>query len=48
MLVMGAAAYWAYALDKPRAQAKEWRLSEARLHLFELLGGWTGALLAQR
>ena len=48
VLVMGALAYGAYALDKRRAQSKEWRLSEARLHLLELLGGWPGAFLAQR
>ena len=48
MLVMGVLAYGAYALDKRRARAKEWRLSEAALHLLELLGGWPGAFLAQR
>jgi uncharacterized membrane protein YsdA (DUF1294 family)/cold shock CspA family protein len=47
-LVMGVLAYGAYALDKHRARAKEWRLSEAGLHLLELLGGWPGAFLAQR
>ena len=31
MLVMGVLAYGAYALDKRRARAKEWRLSEAGL-----------------
>jgi uncharacterized membrane protein YsdA (DUF1294 family)/cold shock CspA family protein len=48
MLAMGALTYGAYALDKQRARAKEWRLSEAGLHLLELLGGWPGAFLAQR
>jgi uncharacterized membrane protein YsdA (DUF1294 family)/cold shock CspA family protein len=48
VLVLGALAYGAYALDKRRARAKEWRLSEAGLHLLELLGGWPGAFLAQR
>jgi len=48
VLVMGALAYGAYALDKRRARAKEWRVSEAGLHLLELLGGWPGAFLAQR
>ena len=48
MLVMGALAYGAYALDKRRARAKEWRLSEAWLHILELIGGWPGAFLAQR
>jgi uncharacterized membrane protein YsdA (DUF1294 family)/cold shock CspA family protein len=48
ILVMGALTYGAYALDKRRARAKEWRLSEGALHLLELLGGWPGAFLAQR
>jgi uncharacterized membrane protein YsdA (DUF1294 family) len=48
VLALGALAYGAYALDKRRARAKEWRLSETGLHLLELLGGWPGAFLAQR
>ena len=36
-----------YAIDKQRAVRGEWRLSEATLHLVELLGGWPGALVAQ-
>jgi uncharacterized membrane protein YsdA (DUF1294 family)/cold shock CspA family protein len=47
-LVMGAISYGSYALDKRRARAKEWRISEAGLHVTELLGGWPGAFLAQR
>jgi uncharacterized membrane protein YsdA (DUF1294 family) len=47
-IVMSAVTYWAYASDKRRAQEGEWRVSEARLHLLELLGGWPGAFLAQR
>ena len=48
VLVLAVLAYGAYALDKRRARAKEWRLSETGLHLLELLGGWPGAFLAQR
>lgn len=44
---LSAISYWFYAVDKKRAQANEWRVSEARLHLTELLGGWPGAFLAQ-
>ena len=47
-LVVSALAYWAYARDKHRAQDGEWRISEAQLHLWELLGGWPGAWIAQR
>lgn len=37
----------AYAADKARAKAEEWRVSEWALHGLELSGGWPGALLAQ-
>lgn len=37
-----------YVADKHRARAGDWRISEAGLHLTELLGGWPGAFLAQR
>lgn len=36
-----------YARDKRCAETDSWRISEARLHLLELLGGWPGAWLAQ-
>ena len=42
-----AATYIAYALDKNAAQRGRWRIDEGTLHLFELAGGWPGALLAQ-
>lgn len=37
-----------YGLDKRAARRGAWRTAEARLHFFELCGGWPGALLAQR
>ena len=37
-----------YALDKKAAMEGRWRISERTLHLFALMGGWPGALLAQR
>jgi uncharacterized membrane protein YsdA (DUF1294 family)/cold shock CspA family protein len=40
--------YASHTLDKRRARAKEWRVSESALHLPELLGGWPGSFLAQR
>ena len=47
-LVMSALTYWAYARDKRRALQGEWRISEYQLHVWELLGGWPGAWIAQR
>jgi len=38
----------AYGWDKRRARLQGWRLPESTLHLLELLGGWPGALIAQR
>jgi uncharacterized membrane protein YsdA (DUF1294 family) len=40
--------YLVYAADKNRARRGEWRVPEQVLHLVELLGGWPGALIAQR
>jgi uncharacterized membrane protein YsdA (DUF1294 family)/cold shock CspA family protein len=48
VVFMGGFTYWANARDKRLAQGGEWRLSEANLHLLEILGGWPGAFLAQR
>ena len=36
-----------YAKDKSAAQSGNWRTSESTLHLFSLIGGWPGALIAQ-
>jgi uncharacterized membrane protein YsdA (DUF1294 family) len=47
-LLINVLTYWAYARDKKRAQEGAWRVSEAQLHLCELLGGWPGAWIAQR
>jgi len=48
IVVASAITYGLYAWDKRRAQRGEWRISENVLHLWELLGGWPGAFLAQR
>ena len=37
-----------YGADKRRALSRRWRIPELYLHLIELLGGWPGALLAQK
>ena len=41
-------AFLAYWIDKSAARNDRWRIRESTLHLFELLGGWPGALVAQR
>ena len=45
--VMSAVSFVLYGIDKKRARAGAWRISEAMLHASELFGGWPGALLAQ-
>jgi uncharacterized membrane protein YsdA (DUF1294 family)/cold shock CspA family protein len=47
-LVVSILALVAYGIDKSAARADRWRVREDTLHLFALLGGWPGALLAQR
>ncbi|MCZ8014240.1 MAG: DUF1294 domain-containing protein [Limnobacter sp.] len=37
-----------YALDKSAAKKNRWRTSENTLHILSLVGGWPGALAAQR
>lgn len=37
-----------YALDKSAAQRGAWRTPESTLHLFGLVGGWPGAIVAQQ
>ena len=39
---------WAYYWDKRAAQKGNWRVPEATLHTLELLGGWSGAFIAQK
>lgn len=38
----------AYYLDKRAAIKRAWRVPEKKLHLLEFLGGWLGALIAQK
>jgi len=47
-VVISVITFIAYAVDKSAAQAGRWRTSEQTLHLFALLGGWPGALIAQQ
>lgn len=37
-----------YALDKSASRKGRWRTRESTLHLLSLLGGWPGAIIAQK
>lgn len=47
-LVGSAGAFITYAFDKSAARNDQWRTPESTLHLFALVGGWPGALAAQK
>ena len=47
-LVTSAVAFVTYSVDKSAARNGRWRTQESTLHLFALIGGWPGALAAQR
>jgi uncharacterized membrane protein YsdA (DUF1294 family) len=47
-LAASAASIVVYAVDKSAAQHGRWRARESTLHLLALIGGWPGALVAQR
>lgn len=40
--------FFIYAMDKSAARKGAWRTQESTLHLFALIGGWPGALIAQQ
>lgn len=40
--------FFAYAMDKAAARNDRWRIPESTLHALGLLGGWPGALVAQK
>lgn len=46
--VLGLITYIAYSRDKHAAKHGGWRTPETTLHLLALLGGWCGAIMAQR
>jgi uncharacterized membrane protein YsdA (DUF1294 family) len=51
LIIVAITSLWAlvaYGIDKRRAQAGTRRIPEANLHLIALVGGWPGALAAQR
>jgi len=47
-LVGSCVAFLAYVFDKAASLKGQWRTPESTLHLFSLVGGWPGAMLAQR
>ena len=47
-LIGSCAAYLAYVFDKAASLKGQWRTPESTLHFFSLVGGWPGAMLAQR
>jgi uncharacterized membrane protein YsdA (DUF1294 family) len=47
-LVASMATIIAYRADKFAAQTGAWRTPERTLHVLALMGGWPGALVAQR
>ena len=47
-LAASLAAAIAYGVDKSAALSGRWRTRESTLHLLALIGGWPGALVAQR
>lgn len=48
-LLMSAVSFFAYGFDKMAARRTGYRRTpESTLHLFDLLGGWPGALIAQQ
>ena len=47
-LIASTVAFITYAFDKSAAKNDRWRTKESTLHLFALIGGWPGALAAQK
>jgi len=47
-LLLSFITFFLYRQDKKKAKNDEWRTPENKLHFFSLIGGWPGALIAQR
>ena len=47
-LILSFVTFLVYLKDKNAAQKGRWRTPESSLHLFALVGGWPGALIAQK
>jgi uncharacterized membrane protein YsdA (DUF1294 family) len=46
--IISAVTYITYSIDKSAAEQQRWRIKENTLHILSLVGGWPGALIAQR
>ena len=46
--LLSGAAFFMYGEDKSAAEQGRWRTPESTLHIVALVGGWPGALIAQR
>ena len=47
-LIASCVTYLAYVFDKAASLKGQWRTPESTLHFFSLVGGWPGAMFAQR
>nr|WP_281257806.1 DUF1294 domain-containing protein [Marinobacterium halophilum] len=48
MAVLSGVTFVVYAMDKSAAQKNQYRTPESTLHMLALVGGWPGALCAQK
>jgi uncharacterized membrane protein YsdA (DUF1294 family)/cold shock CspA family protein len=47
-LVASTVSFFVYARDKTAAVKAQWRTAESTLHMLSLVGGWPGAIVAQK
>jgi len=47
-LIVSVVTFIAYSIDKSAARNDQWRTPESTLHFFAVIGGWPGALTAQK
>ena len=47
-LLLSLVVFVCYGIDKRNAITGRWRISEKTLHLWAVIGGWPGALVAQK
>ena len=48
LVLAAVASFFMYGEDKSAAELGRWRTPESTLHMLALVGGWPGALIAQR